>query len=390
MKLEDYFALFAQMDDAFYWRSADQKTVLMGFGIADTCDTSDMQRLHEWQTRQTVPVFGGFSFDEAVPSNQTTLLSTFVAPKVVIDFNQQVILGDEAYLTNIYNDMYNQVTPSIARVIIDETSDVDWINRVSEVINIMMADTTKQKTVLGAQKHIRLSSPLDEVRLLQDLNTKQKTSYHVIFKRASTLFVSATPERLVSVQDNAFSTAAVAGSTPRGRTQVEDEQLGSALIGDDKNRQEHALVVNEIVERLADIANVTWADEPIMLQTPQIQHLYTPIVGTLHADRYILDVVNALHPTPALGGVPRDWALATIKDVEADARGLFAAPVGLVWPNGDGEFVIGIRAMVLAQNTVTLFAGAGILAASNAAQEWAEINLKMTPMLELIKEQIND
>lgn len=390
MKLADYFDLFAQVEDAFYWRSADHQTVLMGFGVASMSDTSDMTRLKEWQAEQTLPVFGGFSFDEEIPSNQTTLLSGFVAPKVVIDFKQQVILGDGNYLTELTDEMTSKQSLGLARVIVDETSDDNWVQRVQDVIDEMINDTTKQKTVLGAQKQLKLSSPLDEARLLLDLNEKQQTSYHVAFKRVRTLFVSATPERLVSVQDNVFSTAAVAGSTPRGRTDVEDEQLGDALIGDEKNRQEHALVVNEIVDRLSDIADVSWADVPIMLKTPQIQHLYTPISGQLKANRYILDVALALHPTPALGGVPRDWAMATIKDVESSPRGLFAAPLGVVWPNGEGEFVIGIRAMVLADKTATLFAGAGILAASNAEQEWAEINLKMTPMKELIKEQIND
>lgn len=387
MIIEDYFELFAQADNAVYWKSADGQTTLMGFGVASSHTAEDMEALKAWQAAQVVPVFGGLSFDETTPENQRDLLAGFIAPKVVIDFNKQVILGDENYLKT---DVMPQITQPIARVIIEETLEDNWVERVDAVITEMTNDTTKQKTVLGAQKEVHLSKPLDQAQLLRDLNLKQPKSYHIAFKREGNLFVSATPERLVSVDAHVFATAAVAGSTPRGKNAAEDKVLGEALIADDKNREEHALVVNEISQRLTNIATVTWADTPIMLQTPQIQHLYTPITGALKDGRHILDVMKALHPTPALGGVPREWAMQTIKAVEAQPRGLFAAPFGVVWPDGDGEFAIGIRAMVVAGNTATLFAGAGILAASDAQQEWAEINLKMTPMLELIKEQLND
>lgn len=387
MILEDYFEQFAQAEDAFYWKSADGQTTLMGFGIKSTQNVTNMNALKAWQAEQVVPVFGGFSFDDQTPVNQSELLSGFIAPCVVIDFTTGKMYGDASYLDTL---TFNNLTQPIARVILDESSDEAWVSRVSDIIQVMNDDVSKQKTVLGAQKIVMLSKALDETQLLRDLNTQQPNSYHVMFKRSGTLFVSATPERLVSVSDNQFATAAVAGSTPRGVSNSEDENLGQALIADEKNREEHALVVNEIVRRVGKFANVSWESTPILLQTPQIQHLYTPIVGQLKSGSQILDVVKALHPTPALGGLPRDWAMATIKAVEKTPRGLFASPIGVVWPNGDGEFAIGIRAMVLQDKTATLFAGAGILAASNAQQEWAEINLKMTPMMALIKEQIND
>lgn len=392
MNLEDYFGLFADADNAVYWKSADGQTILIGLGIADTCEPANMTKLHDWQEKQPVPVFGGFSFDAEIPVNQQPLLADFIAPKVVIDVMKNHIMGDADYLKTLQEESgaQSQSGLALARIIVAEDSDTDWEMRVTQVIEELQVDATKQKVVLGTQKQITLSSPLDQRQLLHDLMVKQPNSYHIVLKRDKTLFVSATPERLVAVKDNMFATAAVAGSAPRGQTPAEDKQLGVKLIDDVKNREEHALVVHEIGNRLADIANVSWADTPIMLQTPQIQHLYTPITGQLQNGRYILDVVMALHPTPALGGVPRAWAMQTIKDVERYPRGLFAAPIGVVWPNGDGEFVIGIRAMVVTNKTAILFAGAGILAASNAAQEWAEINLKMTPMLELIKEQVND
>lgn len=386
MILEEYFEWFAQEDDAVYWESADRQTTLMGFGVADTCDATDLEALKLWQAKQDVPVFGGFSFDEHIPTNQRDLLSGFIAPKVVIDCQTETFYGDVRYLARTLQITLKEKT---SRNLISEQNEMDWVKRVDEVITTMTEDLTKEKTVLGAQKEMTFDGPLDEAQLLVDLNQQQTSSYHVALKRNGTLFLSATPERLVAVNNGEFATAAVAGSTPRGKGQTLDKALGDALLSDTKNLHEHELVVNEIVKRVNPMAAVTWSDHPMLLQTPQIQHLYTPITGQLHADKHLLDVVNVLHPTPALGGVPQKWAMETIVQVEDKARGLFAAPIGVIWPNGDGEFVIGIRAMVLAETTATLFAGAGILAASNAQQEWDEINLKMTPMLSVMKEQIN-
>jgi len=387
MKLENYFEQFAQANNAVYWNSADRQTTLIGFGVSSIMQTDDLVALKEWQVNQVVPVFGGFSFDHQIPSNQVSLLNGFIAPEVVVDLNSELVMGDESVLNENIKEI---VVQPIARIILDTDADDNWVNRVSKVIDEMIGDESKQKTVLGAQTVIHLSQPLDEVRLLKQLTLRQKTSYHVAFKREGTLFISATPERLVSVKQGEFATAAVAGSTPRGENAEADKLLGEALINDDKNRHEHALVVDEIVERVADLADVKWSEVPELLRTPQIQHLYTPITGVLHDDRHILDVVTALHPTPALGGVPREWAMNTIIKIERAARGLFAAPIGVIWPNGDGEFVIGIRAMIVSDKTVTLFAGAGILAASNVKQEWEEINLKMSPMGDLVKEQLDD
>ena len=126
-----------------------------------------------------------------------------------------------------------------------------------------------------------------------------------------------------------------------------------------------------------------------MLKTPQIQHLYTPIQGQLNAETPLFALVERLHPTPALGGWPRDWAKKVIEDYERAPRGLFAAPLGYYLPNGMGEFIVGIRSMLIEANQARLFAGAGVLAESDLAQEAQEIQLKMTPMRELLEDQID-
>lgn len=159
-----------------------------------------------------------------------------------------------------------------------------------------------------------------------------------------------------------------------------------------KNRVEHETVVAEIKERLqaANVKSLQVPAEPQILKTPQVQHLYTPITGQLASDSNLLQITAELHPTPALGGKPRDWALSEIAQIEKVPRGLFSGPIGMMTMDGDGEFIVGIRSMWYRKNLATLFAGAGILAASDAQMEYQETGLKLLPMMNLLKEQVNN
>jgi len=117
-----------------------------------------------------------------------------------------------------------------------------------------------------------------------------------------------------------------------------------------------------------------------------IQHLQTPIEATLEGDRHVLEIVEALHPTPAVGGgVPPDAAWETIRDAEPFDRGWYAAPVGWFDAAGDGEFAVALRSGVASDETVTLFAGNGIVADSDPDDEWDEVQLKFRPILDELR-----
>jgi menaquinone-specific isochorismate synthase len=117
------------------------------------------------------------------------------------------------------------------------------------------------------------------------------------------------------------------------------------------------------------------------LRLSNIQHLYTPVRGQLRADYGLLDIVERLHPTPALGGYPRREALEAVKRIETVERGWYASPVGWIDYHGDGMFAVAIRSAVRAGQTARLYAGAGIVADSDPDKEWAETGLKFRPML---------
>ena len=122
----------------------------------------------------------------------------------------------------------------------------------------------------------------------------------------------------------------------------------------------------------------------IQLLLSNIQHLFTPIRATLNKAEGILPLVEVLHPTPALGGSPRDLALDFISRAEPTPRGWYAAPVGWIDYKLDGAFAVAIRSAVAQERRAWLYAGAGIVADSVPEKEWAETGLKFRPMLEAL------
>ena len=122
-------------------------------------------------------------------------------------------------------------------------------------------------------------------------------------------------------------------------------------------------------------------DEPEVLQLSNIQHLYTPIEGTLRKANGVLPILEVLHPTPALGGVPRKEAMEFIRESEPVPRGWYAAPIGWIDCDLDGAFNVAIRSAVSQDNRVWLYSGAGIVGKSIPEKEWDETSLKFKPML---------
>lgn len=373
------WARFAQSETAVYFATAKKAERYYGFGVADELFSTNFDQVQAWLKTQPYPVFGGVPFD-AQTTASPLMNGYFFRPEILYDVTDQVLYGRE---TNPSVTM----SPAKKVEIIDTKDELDWPERVRMAIQVMQDDESKQKVVLGRQRSVGLSGEVDVTKLLSDLSTQQPNSYHFVLKHGDELFVSATPERLIRVKAGKMETAAVAGSIRRGEDTPSDQSLAEELLQDEKNLQEHAYVVDTILSQLADIVDLDAVDGPAILKTPQIQHLYTPIKGRLLAQRTILDAAARLHPTPALGGKPREWALAEIRELEKNPRGLFAAPIGMLKPNGDGELIVGIRSMLINGHATQLFAGAGILAESNPVDEYNETGLKMRAMMALLEAQ---
>lgn len=194
-------------------------------------------------------------------------------------------------------------------------------------------------------------------------------------------FLGASPERLVCLQNHLLVTDALAGSAPRGKTVREDAQLANGLLTSAKEMHEHQVVIDFLTNKLAQLG---LSPEPFPLRLRQlsnIQHLHTPIRALVPAQVHLLDIVAALHPTPAVAGIPREVTCAEIDRLEPFARSLYAAPIGWVNYKGDGEFAVGIRSAVVKGGHARLFAGAGIVQGSDPGRELAEVQLKLQALI---------
>jgi isochorismate synthase EntC len=175
----------------------------------------------------------------------------------------------------------------------------------------------------------------------------------------------------------------MAGTVRRGATPEEDAALTAGLRRSVKEAEEHRLLVEAVVAALAPVcAAPPAAGEPDVVRFPTVSHLATRVSGVLRRPApSALALAGLLHPTPAVGGLPRAEALATIAALEGFDRGLYAGPVGWVDAAGDGEWAVALRGAQLDGPRARLVAGAGIVAGSDPEAEWAETEVKLRPML---------
>ena len=239
-----------------------------------------------------------------------------------------------------------------------------------------------EKVVLAREVRARSARPFDPAAALAALRRDYPDTFVFAVARGGRTFLGASPERLVSLHGNSVAASALAGTSARGATPDADDALGAALLASAKDRHEHAVVVRQISAALAEVCtDVATPAAPELLRLRNLQHLFTPITGQITQDRGILDLVARLHPTPALGGQPREHALAWIRAHEQLDRGWYGAPVGWVDARGQGEFAVAIRSALVGRHEASLFAGAGIVAASDPSREEQETTIKLRAML---------
>lgn len=237
------------------------------------------------------------------------------------------------------------------------------------------------KVVLARRVALAAGAELDIEAALRHLVRTAPESTTFAFGRGNTTFLGATPERLVRTAGRSFETVAIAGSAARGETAEGDARQAAGLLASEKDREEHAVVVDMLRTSLRPIADsLAIADTPSVLLLRHVQHLVTPVRGTLREDAGLLDVAGRLHPTPAVGGAPRDIALALIEEHETFDRGWYAGPIGWLGADGDGEMMVALRCGLVNGSQATLFAGCGIVADSDPAREWDESRLKLRTM----------
>ena len=234
------------------------------------------------------------------------------------------------------------------------------------------------KVVLARRVMMASPADLDVENALRRLAASAPESTVFAFRRGGRTFLGATPERLIRTDGRNFRTVAIAGSVGRGTTEAQDADLARELLASEKDREEHAVVVAAIRERLGPISErLVVEPDPRVLTLRHVQHLITEIEGTVRERAGLLALAERLHPTPAVGGEPRDLALSLIDEHEGFDRGWYAGPIGWLGADGDGELMVALRSGVIDHTRATLFAGCGIVADSDPDLEWEESRMKL-------------
>ncbi|HVE83923.1 MAG TPA: isochorismate synthase [Myxococcales bacterium] len=246
-----------------------------------------------------------------------------------------------------------------------------WDRAMGQALSALQREQL-QKVVMARAIDVALPAPVPVQALLARLRKDSPAALTFFLQGEGVAFIGATPETLCRVEGRALATEALAGSVP-------PEDL--ALLKRDKESREHRAVVEAIRDALTPLCE--WLEisgRGEVVNVPTLVHRRTPIAGTLRPGVGIADLVEALHPTPAVGGAPRDVAMALIREAEGLDRGWYAGLVGLVGPEG-GELRVGLRSALLRGAAARLFVGAGVVQGSTADGEWEETAAKARTML---------
>ncbi len=257
-------------------------------------------------------------------------------------------------------------------------SDKPSIGLWQKSVEKVLMDATVEKVVLARKTSLAFQQALDPWAMLRQLKAVTPNSYHFAFQFKKTVFLGASPERLYRRYGRAIESEALAGTMAISM----DPKI---LQASQKDQYEHALVVKAIKAAFHDLCCVySLQKSPSVLALSSGYHLITKFQGQLKDGVNDEDILQFLHPTPALGGTPRERALEIIRKLEGFGRGWYGAPIGYVGLDG-AEFVVGIRSGLACGKKLSVFAGAGIVQGSKPASEWDEVENKISNFIKIVR-----
>jgi salicylate biosynthesis isochorismate synthase len=242
-----------------------------------------------------------------------------------------------------------------------------------------------EKVVLAREVRVHAPAEIDPAPVFDALRGVFPACYSYLVGTPECAFIGASPELLVRRDGARTQTVALAGTTRRSADPSVDDLLGEQLLRGPKNREEQAIVARRIERTLRPVSLwVAAADEPVLVKVHNVQHLATPIRAQLRDPVPCVELAGMLHPTPAVGGEPRDDAARLIPALEGLDRGWYAGTVGWTDLSEDGEFCVAIRCALLRGSVAHLYAGNGIVRDSDPADELAETEVKLQALLPLL------
>jgi len=394
-----------------YWQSRDGALEMAGVGAADRIAATDvvglkpaLEQVHAHTADSRARYLGGLCFDSARQPRDPAWAEfgdfLFVLPLVeVVRMGGSVTLSMNALRSRVEEDGAEETLAGLkllresdqlgvyVRPRVGPRQDYPdppgWHKAVRESLACISRGEL-HKVVPARRSDFPTTAPLSPWRLLRKMRDGCKGRYLFGFQTSpGTAFVGASPERLYCRKGAALESEALAGTRPTSDDPNRDRQLADELRASDKERREHGHVVEHLNSALGSLCGHVEVDpQPTIVKLPGVQHLRTGLRGEVRADVDDTAILRALHPTPAVGGLPRAAALDFLRKNEPFDRGWYAGPVGMFDASG-AEFAVAIRSALIRPNRLSLFAGAGIVDGSDPDREWTELESKISPFTEL-------
>lgn len=388
-----------------YWSGRDDGIEVAAAGVADLHEGTTPEDPAELRKRLApllssgdprLRYYGGLRFDEEGEADarwrplgayrfvmprfelisrhkETTLACNLILPRDA-DFREEIIEEIEK-LSFPQSKLEGEIPAPVARTNVPEFD--GWRHNVETALADFESGEL-DKVVLARRAEFDFEEKVDPALLIRELKNTTPDCFHFYFEsQEGTAFVGASPERLFRREGRRVFSEAVAGTRPRGTSEIKDQNLREELLNSKKDRQEHEYVRTNIREALTPLCEGLEIEEKASeMKLTRRRHMVSSVRGTLAEGVSDAEVLKALHPTPAVGGYPKEKALEEIRDLEPFDRGWYAGPVGWIGANS-AELAVGIRSALVEDRKVSLFSGAGIVKGSTAKNEWAEIEQKI-------------
>lgn len=257
-----------------------------------------------------------------------------------------------------------------------------WVERV-EKARLAMSEGRVRKVVLArSEEYACGEGSFDAIDTALRMRKQQTGCTVYLVRRANgQAFVGASPEELIRRKGSDISTMALAGTRRRAAAEGDDAALEEELLQSAKDLHEQDLVTQAMAEALLPVVeDLSPSRSPTVKKLADVQHLCTNLQAKIRGDVDLFSLVDRLHPSPAVGGLPQSNALGWIAENEQMDRGWYAGPIGWIRPGGDGLFVVAIRSVLMHGQRASAFVGCGLVASSVALSEWNESEAKLRPV----------
>lgn len=369
----------------FYWQDRENGEITIGIGALR--EFKQLEQAQQFSHHHRLPLLGGIQFEGNAHFILPRLLLVKKAQHLTAClFIEHIDTLTEQLLTDLIHCAEHSNHTSFQELAHQKLCDFQhWQNNIHHALDAINAKQFR-KVVLANALRLDFAQSLCPYSLLSRSLTTNLGCYHFLWaENPNYTFIGSSPERLYQRNGAQLYTEALAGTTAVSHDPIQTEKNAKWLLNDSKNIFENQLVVEDIYQHLQDCLEEFEVGEREIKRLHNVQHLRRRIQAKTRTGITDCEILNRLHPTAAIAGLPRQNALSFIQQHENFKRGWYAGTLGYFTPE-QAEFCVTLRSALIQNNHITCYAGAGIVQGSDAESEWQEIARKSLAMRLLLKE----